>query len=80
MLRALAEGETDPQALASLAQRRLKRKEAELVRALQGQLTEAQRWVLKELLDQYDQAEACMARVEERLNVGGGEQRRPFCP
>ena len=63
MLRALAEGETDPQVLAGMAQRRLKNKEAELVRALHGQLTEAQRWVLKALLNQYDQAETAIAEV-----------------
>jgi transposase len=80
MLRALAEGETDPQVLAGMAQRRLKNKEAELVRALHGQLTEAQRWVLKALLNQYDQAETAIAEVEERLSSEVANNADPFAP
>jgi transposase len=78
MLRALAAGETDPQALASLAQRRLRRKETELVHALKGQLTDSQRWVLTELLGQYEQVETALARVEERLDAEVTNNVDPF--
>src|SRR5947209_6689814 len=57
MLKALAAGETDAEKLSQMARRSLKRKQAELQRALEGRMTEAQRWVLKELLDQYEQVE-----------------------
>src|SRR5947209_8176308 len=46
MLRALAAGETDATTMADLARKTLKRKKPELVRALDGRLTDAQRWVL----------------------------------
>lgn len=48
MLRALAEGETDATKLAELAQGKLKSKKDELRRALEGRLTQVQRWVLAE--------------------------------
>lgn len=67
MLRALAEGETDAEKMSEFAQRSMKRKKAELKRALEGRLTSAQRWVLKELLDQYEQVEAAIKRVEEKI-------------
>jgi hypothetical protein len=47
MLRALAAGETDATMMADLARKSLKRKKPELVRALDGRLTDAQRWVLR---------------------------------
>lgn len=78
MLRALAAGETDPHALTRLAQRSLKRKEAELLRALDGQITSAQRWVLTELLDQYDDLEGAIARVEKRLDEEIAQNTDPF--
>ncbi|MEW6131273.1 MAG: IS110 family transposase [Acidobacteriota bacterium] len=68
MLRALADGETDAEQLSHLAKRSLKRKQPQLQRALQGRLTEAQRWVLSELLDQYEQVEAAVKRTEQRID------------
>ncbi len=50
------------------------------MRALQGQLSETQRWVLKELLDDYDQAEAGIVRVEERLLSEVANNADPFAP
>lgn len=67
MLRALAEGETDAARMSELAQGRLKGKKAELQRALTGRLTAAQRWVLSELLEQYEQVEQAVGRVETRI-------------
>src|SRR5712691_12154374 len=57
MLRALAAGETDAEKMSHLARRNLKRKQPQLQQALEGRLTPAQRWILAELLDQYDQSE-----------------------
>jgi transposase len=65
MLRALADGETDGERLALLAQGRLKQKQAELARALSGRLSSAQRFVLSELLDRYGELEAALAKVNE---------------
>ncbi|MDQ3253921.1 MAG: IS110 family transposase [Acidobacteriota bacterium] len=67
MLRALAAGETDVERMSEMARRRMKRKVPELKRALAGRLTEAQRWVLTELLDQYEQVEAAVKRVEDKI-------------
>jgi transposase len=67
MLRALADGETDGEKLALLAQGRLKQKQAELARALSGRLSSAQRFVLSELLDRYGELEAALAKVNEAI-------------
>lgn len=67
MLRALAAGETNPDKMSSMARGRLKRKQKELKRALSGQLTEAQRWVLSQLLDQYDRVKEAIAKVEQKI-------------
>lgn len=68
MLRLLAEGETDVERMATLAQKQLKKKTTELRRSLVGKLTEAQRWVLTELLNQYEDTEAAVVRVDERID------------
>jgi len=67
MLRALAAGETNATAMADVARKSLQRKKPELVRALDGRLTDTQRWVLGELLAQYDDLEAALARVEAHI-------------
>lgn len=78
MLRALAEGETDAEKMSELAQRSLKRKQRQLQRALDGRLTEAQRWVLTELLEQYEQVEAAIGRVENRIRQEVESSPDPF--
>src|SRR5262245_22786034 len=65
MLRALAAGETNGQTLAALARGQLKRKTDELRRALTGRLSAAQRFVLQELLDRYDE----LGKALDRVNV-----------
>jgi transposase len=80
MLRSLAEGQSNPQELASLARGRLKSKQTDLARALQGQLTDTQRWILKQLLDQYEHAEIDIAVVEERLAAELANNTDPFAP
>ncbi|HYE76220.1 MAG TPA: IS110 family transposase, partial [Blastocatellia bacterium] len=67
MLRALAQGETDAAKLATLARRRLKQKQAELQLSLEGRLNEAQRWILNEMLDRYEQLEAAIERVNRQI-------------
>ena len=78
MLRALANGETDAEKMSHLARRSLKRKQPELQRALEGRLTEAQRWVLSELLDQYEQVEAAVKRTEGRIDQEVQSSPDPF--
>jgi len=72
MLTKISRGETNTEALADLARGRLKEKRAALQRALEGRLTETQRWVLGELLGRYDEVEAALQRVQQRI----GEQIR----
>jgi transposase len=67
MLRALAKGETDAEKMRDLARRSMRKKKPQLKRALEGRLTNAQRWVLGEMLDQYDEVEAAIKRVEEHI-------------
>ena len=67
MLRALAEGVQDATQLAELAQGKLKSKKSELRRALDGRLTQVQRWVLAELLTRVEELEAALTRVEARI-------------
>jgi len=52
MLQAIVEGERDPQRLAALARRRLRRKLPALQRALTGHVTDHHRFLLRRLLGQ----------------------------
>ncbi len=71
MLEAIAAGETDPQVLAGLAKRRLRRKAAELAQALAGRVQPHHRLLLRELLDHLDYLkraiERLSAEIEQRL-------------
>jgi transposase len=67
MLWALARGETDPGKLAALAQRRLKEKVPQLQRALHGRLTVNQRFVLRELLQRWEELEQADRRVSKEI-------------
>ncbi len=78
MLRALAAGETDAEKMSELARRRMRSKKPELKRALTGRLTEAQRWVLEELLDSYERVEAAILRVEEKIGQEVEQAADPF--
>ena len=51
-LRALAAGETDAEKMSHLARSSLKRQPPQLPQALEGRGTQAQRWILAELLAQ----------------------------
>jgi len=78
MLRALARGERDAQKMADLARGQMKKKKPELRRALQGRLTEAQRWVLGEWLRRYDELEAALARVDDYIRQKVEHNPDPF--
>ncbi len=67
MIEALISGQEDPVALAELAQRQLRGKIPELQRALQGRVTAHHRFLLRELLTQYDALQGAIARVSERV-------------
>lgn len=67
MLRRLCAGETDGEQLALLARGSLRKKRGELQRALTGRLSPAQRYVLRELLDRYEELERAIARVGEQI-------------
>lgn len=78
MLRALSEGETDGAQLAELARGGLKKKKGELRRALTGRLSAAQRFVLRELLERYDELEAALGRVTDEIKREVASCHDPF--
>lgn len=68
MLRALIEGEQSPAEMARLAQRRMKRKQPEIARALDGHIDEHHRFILRLQLQRITAAEADLAQLDERLS------------
>lgn len=67
MMRALAQGESEPGKLADLARGKLREKRPQLLRALDGRLTAAQRFVLGEWLAQLESLEAAEARATQQI-------------
>lgn len=67
ILNALAEGETDPEALADLASGSLQHKRQELIRALSGAMGEHQRLLLQSLLRQLDFLDAEITGLSEEV-------------
>jgi len=74
MIRAMSQGESDPAKLAALSRGRLKTDFAQLVEALDGQLNDNQRWLLKHLLVQVESLENEIAAYSERIK----EQMLPY--
>lgn len=74
MIRAMSNGESDPAKLAALSRHRLKADYEQLVAALDGQLTENHRWLLKRLLGQVESLEQEIAIYSERIK----EQMLPY--
>ena len=68
MISAMAKGESDPARLASLARGRLAAKYEQLVEALDGQLSEEQRWLLGRLLEQLRRLEGEIVIYSERIH------------
>lgn len=69
MIEALIGGEKDTSVLADLAQKKLREKIPQLQRALEGEVSDHHRFLLRQLLDQYDFLEKEIARVSERLGA-----------
>ena len=68
MLRRLVAGETDAEALAGLARGRLRRKQPELVRALEGGVGAHQRLLLAEQLRHIEELEERLARLDAEID------------
>ena len=79
-LQALADGEADAEQLAQLAKGKLKAKAAQLKQALTGHLTSTQRFLLQELLCQYDQLDEAMARTTTEIQRQLQESPDPCLP
>src|SRR5881409_587441 len=69
MIEALMAGEKDVIVLAELAQRKLREKIPQLQRVLEGELTEHYRFLLRQLLRQYDFLEKEITSINERLGA-----------
>jgi transposase len=65
----LAAGESSPEQLAQLAQGRLRSKIDELKLALEGGVKEHHRFLLRELLDQWQYLEGAVARAESEIEA-----------
>jgi len=78
MLRALAEGETDVVKMSEFARRALQKKKPQLQLALEGRLTPNQRWILRELLDRWEELESSIKRVEGRIDEEVKNNADPF--
>jgi transposase len=74
ILEALIAGQTMPQALASLAHRRIRATVEELEAALRGRVTAHHRFLLKLHLDQIDAQDAAIARIDREVD----DQVAPF--
>jgi transposase len=74
ILQQLIDGETDPAALAELAQGRLREKRALLEQALQGKVTLHHRFMLVEHLSHIDYLDEAIGRLDAEIE----EQMRPF--
>ena len=74
ILHALAVGETDPERLASLAHRSLRRKHAQLAQALDGHMGAHHQFVLQELLGLISSLDQSIGRVEGKIE----ERLRPL--
>lgn len=69
MIQAMIAGESNPAVLAGLARGRLKKKAEQLREALEGQILEGHRFLLRLWMDQLSQIEGLIARVQERLDA-----------
>ena len=69
MIEAPIGGETDPQALAALAHRRIKATSAELEAALRGRVTKHHRFALRLLLQHIDAIDAAIAEIDQEVDA-----------
>lgn len=68
MIEAMIKGEADPERLADLAQRALRKKMPELRLALAGRVRDHHRFLLKEFLDEWKALEQRIGRIEEEID------------
>lgn len=68
ILQALIAGQTVPQALAALADRRIHATSAQLEAALRGRVTDHHRFMLKLHLDQIDAQDAAIVRIDKEVD------------
>src|SRR6202041_230634 len=68
ILQALIAGQTVPQALAALADRRIHATSSQLEAALRGRVTDHHRFMLKLHLDQIDAQDAAIARIDKEVD------------
>jgi transposase len=80
MIEAIIEGESNPQVLAALADRRLKATPDELRAALHGRLTETHRFLLRTHLKQWDELDAAIVEIDRQADalIAGMEQAGRF--
>jgi len=69
MVEALIAGETDPNALAALAHRRIKASPAELEAALRGRVTDHHRFMLRLLLQHIDAIDAAISQIDQEVDA-----------
>ena len=69
MIEALIAGETDPNALAALAHRRIKASPAELEAALRGRVSDHHRFMLRLLLQHIDAIEAAITQIDQEVDA-----------
>lgn len=69
IIQALIDGQTVPQALASLAHRRIHASSEELEAALRGRVTRHHRFLLKLHLDQIDAIDAAIVRIDQEVSA-----------
>jgi len=69
MIEALIAGETDPEALAALAHRRIKATPAELEAALRGRVTRHHRFLLRLHLQQIDAIDAAIGEIDPEVDA-----------
>jgi transposase len=76
MIEAMIEGESNPQVLAALADRRLKAKPSELHAALHGRLTETHRFLLRTHLKQWDELDASIVEIDRQVDALIGDMQQ----
>jgi transposase len=69
MIEALIAGESDPNALAALAHRRIKASPAELEAALRGRVTEHHRFMLRLHLQHIDALDAAINQIDQEVDA-----------
>jgi transposase len=69
MIEALIAGETDPNALAALAHRRIKASPADLEAALRGRVTDHHRFMLRLLLQHIDAIDAAVTQIDQEVDA-----------